>query len=287
MPSELDATLRLLADASAELRQARTADEVRARVERAYEDVLAAGGEEAARAARPHLEAVAEVALEAVALREQLDSSLRAREALLASVSHDLRNPLNTFAMSAGLLRDDLERPEVDRARGLGLLGRMDRAIDRMQRLIEDLLEASRIEAKKIPLAPRVDDAAQLVRDAVAAAATLAREKRVQLEVDEVDPARVLVDRPRAHQLLSKVLGYAIKASSEGGTIRLSARAQGGAVRFAIQPASAQPPSSRSFAEEGRGGLALLIARGLAEAHGGSLGFEDGTVIAFTLPAAS
>ena len=57
---------------------------------------------------------VAGLALEGARLRARVEAVTKAREALLASVSHDLRNPLNTFAMSAGLLRDDLERNDID-----------------------------------------------------------------------------------------------------------------------------------------------------------------------------
>ena len=88
-----------------------------------------------------------ELALDAARVRTELRAATRVREVLLASVAHDLRNPLNTFAMSAGLLRDDLEGPDFDRTRALSLLSRMDRASSRMQALIEDLLEASRVEA--------------------------------------------------------------------------------------------------------------------------------------------
>src|SRR5687767_14767669 len=100
------------------------------------------------------------------ALTLELRSATRAREALLASVAHDLRNPLNTFAMSAGLLRDDLESGDLDRNRAVGLLARMERASNRMQVLIEELLEASRVEAGGVEVHVREENAAAVAEAA-------------------------------------------------------------------------------------------------------------------------
>jgi signal transduction histidine kinase len=235
------------------------------------------------------LAGVAGFALEAARLRQRIGVVTRARELLLGSVSHDLRNPLNTFAMSAGLLRDDLERNDVDTARGISLVSRMDRATARMQAQIEDLVEASRIDARKIDYVVREEPAAQLVQDAIAAATAKPPHKSATVTCDTPsDDARVMADRGRTLQLLAKVIAFEAKATGEDGTIRLAFAREGDVVRFtarAIGPGGAPvaPP------EEGRGGLSLLIARGLAEAQRGSFGVEpaDALLVAFTLPAAT
>ena len=234
------------------------------------------------------LASIAGLALEATRLRARVDLVGRAREALMASISHDLRNPLNTFAMSAGLLRDDLERDDVDTTRGLSLVARMERATTRMQSLIEDLVEASRIDACKIAYVMREESAAQLVREAVTAATPKPPERGPAVIADSLDDdARVRVDRPRTLQLLAKVVAFEAKSTGDNGTIRLAVSQKDEGVTFtahAIGPGGAPV----SAPEEGRGGLALLIARGLVEAQGGTFRVEGGDALAvsFTLPAA-
>lgn len=234
------------------------------------------------------LATTAGLALEAARLRARLEAVTRAREVLLASVSHDLRNPLNTFAMSAGLLRDDFERNDIDATRGVNLVSRMERATSRMQGLIEDLVEASRIDARKVDFAIREERAGQLLQDAATAATPAASEKGAAVTCDPGDDAAgVMVDRRRTLQLLSKVIAFAAKSTGDGGNIRLAVTRDRDSIRFT---ARALGPGGVPVAppEEGRGGLALLIARGLVEAQHGAFGIEpgDSLVIAFTLPAA-
>lgn len=239
-------------------------------------------------AALAQLALVAGLALEASRLRARVEVVTKARELLLASVSHDLRNPLNTFAMSAGLLRDDLERNDVNAQRGISLVSRMERATGRMQSLIEDLVEASRIDAGKIDFAIREESAAQIVKDAVAAAAVPAGEKGAAVSVESVDDdARVTCDRARLLQAIAKVIAFETKSTGDGGAIKLGVQKHGGGAVFtarAIGPGGVAVPPP----EEGRGGLALLIARGLVEAQHGTFRIEgtEGLVVAFSLPGA-
>jgi signal transduction histidine kinase len=233
------------------------------------------------------LASVAGLALAAARWRSRTEAVTRAREALIASVAHDLRNPLNTFAMSAGLLRDDLERNDVDAARALNLVSRMDRATTRMQLFIEDLVEASRIDARRIDLTLREESAAQIVKDAVAAATKAAPEKSATVSADALDEgARVRVDRARMQQLFAKAVAFETKVTGEGGKIVLGVSRDGANVVFtarALGPdgVAVTPP------EEGRGGLALMIVRGLTEMQHGSLRVEGSPTltVAFTFPA--
>ena len=221
------------------------------------------------------LATVAGLALEGARLRARVDAVTKAREALLASVSHDLRNPLNTFAMSAGLLRDDLERNDIDAARGISLISRMERATSRMQSLIEDLVEASRIDARKIDLVMREEKAAQLVKDAALAAMPAPTEKGAAVTCEATDDdARVLADRTRTLQALAKVIAFEAKATGDGGAIRLGVARQGDDVVFtarALRPwrnarASARGrsrwPRAAHRARSGRGSARNLPHRG-------------------------
>lgn len=262
-----------LLDAARRLRDATSAADVDVVAEEARAD--GGGGEE--------LDAIVSLAHEAASVRERLGSSNRSREVLLASVAHDLRNPLNTFAMSAGLLRDDLERGDIEAARALSLVTRMDRAMAKMQSLIEDLLEASRIDARKIDYAVRSEKAAPIVHDAAKAASAAAADRAPAVKVDEVDEsATAMCDRARTVQILVKMVAYATKSTGEGGSIRLSVTTDGATTTFT---ARAFGPAGQPVAppEEGRGGLALLMARGLAEGQRGTFQIEAGDALVTTL----
>ncbi len=267
-----------VAEASARLRSARDPDSAAD----ALRDALALLPPDAPEAVKAELAGIAELALERARL-------VRTRESLLASISHDLRNPLNTFAMSAGLLRDDVERGELDRARAASLLQRMERAVERMQRLIEDLSEAGRIDAGRVELARKPESAEKLVRDAIAASASVAAERSGVLEPGELDAeARVLGDRARLVQAFTKLVAYALRITGDGAHVRIGAKRRDDRVVFVV---TAHPAGGASFTppEEGRGGLNLLLARGLVELHGGTLLVEssDHLLVTITLPAAA
>lgn len=221
------------------------------------------------------------------ALESALAEALRAREVLLSSISHDLRNPLNTFAMSAGLLRDDLERGEADPARALSLLGRMDRAVERMQRLIDDLHEASLVEAKAIKLARTATATTAIIADAVKAAGEQLKDRGIDVTPGHVEDKKVEGDRVRLVQALVKLVTYCARATGEGGTITIAAEDGEGVVTFAVRAIG--PRGAAIRLEPGKGGLPLLIARGLVEAHGAKLHDQSDAAVrwAFTLPAVS
>lgn len=239
-------------------------------VKNAIAEAKTALGEEAVPAAKV-LELLEEMATESAKLRTEVQTATRAREVLLASVAHDLRNPLNTFAMSTGLLRDDLDSPEFERARAISLVTRMDRASTRMQRLIEDLLEASRIEAGNIELTKKPEDAADVVRAAIEKAKPLAADKGATVEPGALEEGLgVTLDKARAAEALVKLVTIALKSTGEGGVIRLGVEKRDDKIAFSIRGMA--PRASKSSApDETRGGLALLIARGIMAAHGGSL----------------
>jgi signal transduction histidine kinase len=206
-------------------------------------------------------------------------------------VAHDLRNPLNTFAMSTGLLRDDVDRGDVDRARATALLQRMDRAVERMQHLIEDLAEAGRVDSRKVDLVLRDVPAERIVRESIAAAESLAAERGAVLEAGEIDAsAAVSADRPRLLQAFTKLVAYALRTTGEGATVRVSAAVRGDdvVVTFLALPGSAARAAAFAPSAESRGGLALLLARGLVELHGGSVTVEanDRLVVTALLPRA-
>lgn len=213
-----------------------------------------------------------EVALDSAKLRTEVRAATRVREVLLASVAHDLRNPLNTFAMSAGLLHDDLEGPAFDRTRALSLLSRMDRAATRMQVLIEDLLEASRIEGAAIEYVRRPEQGATIIRAAIAKAKPLCTDKGATLEEGAVtDDVVVELDKAKTIEGLAKLVAVALKSIGEGGVIRMGVEKSEEEVLFTVRATAPRGNVSAGAHDESRGGLALLIARGLIAGQGGRL----------------
>ena len=254
---------------TAHLRSVTTPEDVRSAVAEAGQNL----GDAAVPAATV-LQLLEELALDGARLREGLRSATRVREVLLASVAHDLRNPLNTFAMSAGLLRDDLEGPNLDRTRALALVSRMDRASGRMQSLIDDLLIASKIEAGAMEISRRAEPASAVVADTVAAASPMVTEKGARIEAGSVDDTvTVEVDRAKMVEALVKLVSVYLKSTGEGGSLRLGVERNDDTVVFSLRALQARS-GSVAPPDDARGGLALLIARGLIAAQGGQLATE-------------
>ncbi|WP_437278430.1 ATP-binding protein [Sorangium sp. So ce375] len=246
----------------------------------------------------------ASVALENARLYNEAQAATRARDDLLAIVSHDLRNPLNTIAITSSLLRSDLlQRKDGDDDDAVQLVDRMDRGIQSMTRLIEDLLDASRIEAGRLVVSPRVDRGGALVREALDAAASLAEAKGCRVTQGLVDAGlEVLADRDRVLQVFSNLLGNALKFTPRGGVVSVSLCRTADSARFSVADTGPGIPPEHlphlfdrywKASQESRtgAGLGLYIARGIVEAHHGTMAVESapgqGTTIHFSLPLAS
>jgi signal transduction histidine kinase len=226
----------------------------------------------------------------------------RAREDLLAVVSHDLRNPLSVVQLGAALLLRD--RPGVARDEHVVKHAtRMRDAADRALRLISDLLDWGRLEAGgRLPLELGVEPASALVTDAVEGVRALAEANRLHLtlELPEELPL-VRCDRTRVLQVLGNLLGNAVKFTQEGGRVTAGARVQGSEVRFHVKDTGKGIPpeqlpyifdrywQAKDTASRGAG-LGLAIAKGLVEAHGGRIWAESapgqGSTFHFSLPTA-
>ena len=220
--------------------------------------------------------------------RTELRAATRLREVLLASAAHDLRNPLNTFAMSAGLLRDDLGDPQIDRTRALALLSRMDRASHRMQGLIDDLVEASRVEAGGIEVVKKAEPAAAVVQAAIAKAKPLIAEKGATLtEATVTADLNITCDRQRTADALTKLIAVALKSTGEGSAIQLGAELVANVPTITLRASAPRATTSTALATDAsRGGISFVIGRGLLAAQGARITCEttpDGprTLIAF------
>jgi len=220
---------------------------------------------------------LAELAGDAAKCRTELKAATRLREVLLASVAHDLRNPLNTFAMSAGLLRDDLGEPEIDRTRALALLSRMDRASHRMQGLIDDLVEASRVEAGVVELVKRPEQASAVLQAAIAKATALVTEKAATLTEGAVAADLTFAcDRQRTADALAKLVAVALKTTGEGAAIQLGAELVANVPTITLRACAPRSTTSTPLATDAsRGGISFVIGRGLLAAQGATITSES------------
>jgi signal transduction histidine kinase len=218
-----------------------------------------------------------------------------AREEILRIVAHDLRNPLNTISMATSLLLDDSTDPT--RTSQLRIIRR---AGERANRLIQDLLSVTTIEAGRLSVAPRKVSVGELIHESVEMLQPIAREKSIALSVAaDADLPLVRADPSRVLQVFSNLVGNAIKFTPVGGSITLSAVRADGGVKCAVTdngPGIPEAQIPRLFGkfwqakrgESGGVGLGLAIARGIVEAHGGTITVESevgkGSVFSFPLP---
>ena len=223
----------------------------------------------------------------------------RLRDEVLGVVSHDLRNPLSTIGMCAEVL---LERPPDDAGERRELLVTVQQAVGWMQHIIRDLLDVTSIEAGRLSVQREAHPAGDLLLGAfeLLEPQAAARGLRLMVRADGTLPV-VEADRARVLQVLLNLAGNALKFTPEGGRVTLGARRAGTYVAFDVADtgrgiaAEHLPHVFDRFwqarqAERGGVGLGLAIARGIVEAHGGTIAVESeigrGTTFTFTIPVA-
>lgn len=226
------------------------------------------------------------------------DTAGRARQELLAIVSHDLRNPLGSILTSTALLeRLELPSPAAEKARKYTAI--IQRSADRMNRLISDLLELAAIEGGALPIVRAPVEARALLETSFDRFRATAAEKQVHLDREvKTDPGTIQVDRDRILQVLSSLLGNAVELTPAGGKVMITVDVIDELPTFAVSdsgPGITAEQRSKIFgpywqAGRTRGagvGLGLSIARGLIEEHGGTLQVESeagaGATFSFTI----
>jgi signal transduction histidine kinase len=226
----------------------------------------------------------------------QLQRAVRTRERILAVVSHDLRDPLAAVTTGAMLLERHLgaAQPHVRR-----LLGTIQRNVRHMERLIRDLLDLASLRAGRISLAIRWCSVNGLAGEAVALHDAAASAKGVALSLVELSPDEpVLCDDQRMLQVLSNLLGNAIKFCKAGDRVELAARRTDAELELVVAdtgpgiatddlPHVFEPYWSAQRDQSGTG-LGLHIVRAIVEAHHGRVRVESapdrGSIFVLTLP---
>ena len=227
-----------------------------------------------------------------------LEATERRRLQLVGDVAHELRTPLTTLDGYLEGLDDGVIEPSAETWRLLRT------ATGRLNRLVADLSELWRAEARQLPLRIEAIDVAAVAREVTEQFSPLAAARAVQIEVPTAQRL-ARADRDRVAQILGNYLSNAIRHAPDGSLVTLSSASSGGVVRVAVTnrgPGLAQdqleavferfyridPARSRSG---GGSGIGLTIARALAEAMGGRAWAErpaDGVGVTFLveLPAA-
>jgi PAS domain S-box-containing protein len=237
----------------------------------------------------------AALAIENARLYRSAQNAIQMRDEVLGIVVHDLRNPLATIVLEAGLLlRARMPEPERRAADAI------HRAASRMKRLIQDLLDVTRIEAGRLAIELDGLSAAEVVAGAVEMQRPLASSSSLELDLQlEPDLPTVWADRDRLFQVLENLIGNAIKFSEPGGRIVIGAAPLDDDVLFWVRDTGAGIAAenlSRVFdrfwqtreARHGGAGLGLPIVKGIIEAHRGRVWVEStlghGSTFFFTLP---
>jgi chemotaxis family two-component system sensor kinase Cph1 len=225
------------------------------------------------------------------------EQAIRTRDDVVAIVSHDLKNPLNVIQMASQAARGQLETHQSTMT-----LDRIDRATGRISALITDLLDLAKIEAGRFHVEASACSVRSLITDTITLLQPMAEKRGVRLAHDGVDDNLVSGEHDRLLQVLGNLVGNAIKFSSSGGRIELSARTRGADIRFVVRDEGPGISANvlahvfdRYWQSPGAGsrdgsGLGLYIAEGLVEAHGGRIWAESvvgsGATFFFTIPAA-
>jgi signal transduction histidine kinase len=237
------------------------------------------------------------LAIDNARLYLESQQAVHAREEVLAIVSHDLRNPLHTVMLAASLLQTSERIAAEDREQ----LDIIDLSAKRMQRLIEDLLDLTRLEGgSQLPIEPAPLDVESLFGETNELFKSQAAKGEITLRYDTGDGAGpVYADRHRILQVLSNLIGNAMKFTPPGGLITYRAELSGRNVQITVADSGPGIPKenlgdifnpywqAKRTARLGAG-LGLPIAKGIVESHGGRIWVEsepgEGTRFHFTLP---
>ena len=234
--------------------------------------------------------------------REQ--AAQRIKDDFLSIVSHELRTPLTSIQGYSQLLEGRLRGGLAGESKEMAHLGVIRSQVGRMRRLVDDLLDVSRIDRRGgVSVEPADFDLAEEVRGAAARIGREHAERTIAVEAPDRMP--VHADRDRIDQVLTNLIENAVKYSPEGGTVRVIAERRGGEVEVRVADVGVGiPPQHRDHVFErfyqadgdagrrrfGGLGLGLYISRAIIDAHGGRIwaapNTEDGagSVFGFRIP---
>ncbi len=242
------------------------------------------------------------VALEHAQLYERLRELDQMKSDFVSNVSHEFRTPLTAIKASVDNMLDGLTGPLNEKQ--IRYLTRVKSNTDRLARLINDLLDLSRIEAGRIDLKPTYLALVPLAKEVTESLSTVAREKLISLEVASQDSSvTAWADRDKVAQVLMNLIGNAVRFTPAGGKVTVAVESNGDEwVQISVAdtgPGIPPEEANKIFdkfyqvdqvdKQKTKGtGLGLAISKGLVEMHGGKIWVESetgkGSNFSFTLP---
>jgi signal transduction histidine kinase len=287
---QLADSIKRLEDANSQLKteKERQLEEINGHLKRANED-LSRSNESLENEIRVRITA-----------ENSLKEAVVKRDEFLAMLSHELRNPLSPLRNASHMLmQGETQDPKIVWSRGV-----IARQLKHMIRLVDDLLDVSRIARGKIVLVSEPVKIADVLAAAVETVQPLLNQKSQRLTVDATDPAlQVRGDSVRLTQIVGNLLHNAAKYTGDGGSVTVAARADGGHVEIVVRdtgigiPHESMPrifelftqiPSERASTSGGLG-IGLALVRALVELHGGTIhaaskGDDQGSEFTVRLP---
>jgi signal transduction histidine kinase len=229
----------------------------------------------------------------------ELEGVERLRRDLVANVSHELKTPITAIRAHLENLLDGVERPDPE------TLQVMLTQSERLGRLVDQLLDLSRLESGDVPLDRAPVELAPLVSQVLSEIEVARSDRGVVVEADvPKDLPAAMADRERIHQVLFNLVDNAVRFTPAGGGVTVSASRHNGSVELRVADTGVGIPPEhlpRLFErfyrvdparsrEDGGTGIGLAIARSVVEAHGGTITAESqigrGSVFTFDLPVA-
>ena len=212
----------------------------------------------------------------------ELEGVRRARDTVLANVSHEFRTPLAAQLASIELLRDGLKSSPPEKLEELVLS--LERGTLRLTRLIDNLLESVRIESGQLDVRRQSIELADVVDDARGLVEALLRQRDQPLEVDLPEGLALQGDATRLTQVFVNLIANASKFAPEGTPVRVGARVAGEEIQAWVEDSGPGLPEGDATGiferfkrggsqepEPGGLGLGLWISRSIVERHGGTL----------------
>ena len=257
------------------------------------------GGDEAGRLAQD-INTLGERLREAQQQRDALD---RERIELTAAISHDLRTPLAGLRAMAEALDDGL----VSGDEGKRYYAMMRREIERLNRMIDDLMELARLDAGGLQLSKERLSIAEIAADVVDALQPQAKLQDVSVSLEATEQVQTSVDASRIERAIGNLLRNAIGHTPAGGTVRVSIARNNGWIEVTVTDSGegieaadlprvwdrfyrAEKSRARKSPSDDGAGLGLAIVRGIVEAHGGAVLAESapgaGSTFTLRLPSA-
>jgi PAS domain S-box-containing protein len=233
-------------------------------------------------------------------LYEEARRAVQARDEILNMVTHDLRNPLSTIRMGVDLLTDFAPERRSDNRKWLEILRH---STEEMDGIIEDLVDLARIAGGRFVVDASHQNLPALLADTCRSFEALAEQSGLSFEYGAEEGLEgIWADARQIQRVFSNVVGNAFKFTPQGGRVTVRAEREGSMVRFMVRDTGPGIPPEhlphvfdrywQARQSDRRGiGLGLAIAKGIVEAHGGSIRAEsvagEGATFHFTIPMAA